>query len=513
MNGINRSKKHVAVIMTLMILLSMIPMLAMADGHEMTGVAFRVDVMGYWVDGEWVASDVAPYIQDNRIMVPVAHAARALGAEVAWDGDHQTVTVTKGESVVRMTIDNDKKIVNGEVVLMDTVPVIKDLGNGLGRTMLPVSWLAKALEVSYTWHAETSTATFMPDAEEVVEPVVFDEAGTFGPASGSITIDNDVIIAAADVVLRNYVITGDLIIAEEVGEGNVTLNNITVEGELIVRGGGEDSIHINGGSIKTLRIEATSSGAVRIVAVDAEGMEVIVAEQAADRKIILEGTFERVTIEATNVVIETRGETVIKEKVIAATAANVTVILSAETVVEKAVVESKTVTFEGEGTVKATEGSEKDTVTFGENVTQPVAPRPTPGGGGGGGGGTPPAPTIRSVVIVGEDHEARPAITSDMTVSLESNKTYSAVKVQISHSSRVTVEGEGRTISADIGGGSVITIDLAWLNAPGHLTGDSHGISGDGVLGSTLDGKEFTVTLANNNGTTTYNVTFETNHE
>lgn len=507
-------------LMTLAMLLSMTPMMAMADEHEMTGVAFRIDVMGYWIDGEWMEADVAPYIQDSRTMVPVAHAARAIDADVAWDADAQMVTVTKGETVVTMTIGNNVMVMDEEVVAMDTVPVIKDLGNGLGRTMLPVSWLAKALDVPYTWNAETNTATFMPEVvEEVVEPFVFDEAGTFGPASGTVTIDNDVVITAEDVILQNYVITGDLIIAEEVGEGDVTLNNVTVEGELIVRGGGEDSIHINGGSIKTVRIEATSSGAVRIVAIDAEGMEVIVAEQAADKKIVLEGTFEKVTIEAKDVVIETRGETVIKEKVVTETAENVTVTLSAETTVEKAVVDSKTVTFEGEGTVKATEGTEKDSVTYGENVTQPA----TGGGGGGGGSSSPvpaPAPTVSTVVIVasGDGDNVEPDISGTIEVTLEDATVYTAVNVQISHQSRVTVAGEGKTLSATIGSDSVITIDLSWLNTAGRLSGGTHGISdedgNDGVLGSTLAGKEFTVTLANSNDLnrfTTYTVVFSSN--
>ena len=52
-------------------------------------------------------------------------------------------------------------------------------------------------------------------------------------------------------------IKGNLEIAKEVGDGDVTLNNITVQGETFIRGGGKDSIHINinGGQYANVLIE------------------------------------------------------------------------------------------------------------------------------------------------------------------------------------------------------------------------------------------------------------------
>ncbi|MDD2553215.1 MAG: NPCBM/NEW2 domain-containing protein [Desulfotomaculaceae bacterium] len=51
-----------------------------------------------FVNGQQVTSDVQPFIQDGRTMVPLRVISEALGAEVAWDQDTQTVTiVTKAE--------------------------------------------------------------------------------------------------------------------------------------------------------------------------------------------------------------------------------------------------------------------------------------------------------------------------------------------------------------------------------------------------------------------------------
>ena len=55
----------------------------------------------------------------------------------------------------------------------------------------------------------------------------------------------ETVIEAAGTTLENETITGDLIIAESVGEGTVTLKNVTVLGSVIVKGGGANSIYFD----------------------------------------------------------------------------------------------------------------------------------------------------------------------------------------------------------------------------------------------------------------------------
>lgn len=90
--------------------------------------------------------------------------------------------------------------------------------------------------------------------------------GTFG-ALGSITRAEAVVtldrvrrsaqktvIEQAGTTLENETIPGDLVIAESVGEGNVTLKNVTVLGSVIVKGGGANSIYFDnvrvGGTVR-----------------------------------------------------------------------------------------------------------------------------------------------------------------------------------------------------------------------------------------------------------------------
>lgn len=62
------------------------------------------------------------------------------------------------------------------------------------------------------------------------------------------------VIEQAGTTLENETVAGDLVIAESVGEGNVTLKNVTVLGSVIVKGGGANSIYFDnvrvGGTVR-----------------------------------------------------------------------------------------------------------------------------------------------------------------------------------------------------------------------------------------------------------------------
>ena len=100
---------------------------------------------------------------------------------------------------------------------------------------------------------------------------LYPKAGTYGPESGMETIEGNAAVTAAGVTLRNLHITGDLIIAAGVGEGDVYLTGVKVDGSLIVRGGGENSVHLADSVLVTVVVDK-KTGTVRLVA---EGTTVI----------------------------------------------------------------------------------------------------------------------------------------------------------------------------------------------------------------------------------------------
>lgn len=118
---------------------------------------FNIGSTTYTVDGVEQTMDVAPYIKDNRTFVPVRFAAQAMGVaekDIIWDGAKGTATLFKGDRIIQMTIGSNIMTVNGVQITMDTAPEIVN-----NRTMLPVGWLAQALNVVATWDGAAQTAT------------------------------------------------------------------------------------------------------------------------------------------------------------------------------------------------------------------------------------------------------------------------------------------------------------------------------------------------------------------
>lgn len=171
--------------------------------------------------------------------------------------------------------------------------------------------------------------------------VYYTKAGTFGPAIGTTTIKESVIIKADGVTLRNTHITGNLTIAEEVGDGDVTLNNVTVDGDTFIRGGGTDSIHINGGSYSKITIEKTATGEVRVVVTGINGVDIVIAEGAANDEVILEGVFDTVQIDAPGVIVSTTGVTVLKKLIVSETAAGSRVDINTNATVTKMIINAQ----------------------------------------------------------------------------------------------------------------------------------------------------------------------------
>ncbi|MCL6459207.1 MAG: S-layer homology domain-containing protein [Gorillibacterium sp.] len=221
---------------------------------------------------------------------------------------------------------------------------------------------------------------------------IYDRAGTFGPETEIETIHSTVMIKASNVKLQNLHITGDLIIGEEVGEGNAILNNVTVEGDTFIRGGGPNSIHIQGGSYNKITVQQLSSKQIRIVAVDVSGLEIVISKKSTGKGIILEGTFERVTIEADDVDIQTQNHTVVKEMIVAAQIKDVNIDLSENTSVSRLVLNSA-IQVTGQGTITLAEVN-ADNVAFEKApLQQTVGPAVTitpvvTGGGNGGSTGS-----------------------------------------------------------------------------------------------------------------------------
>nr|WP_307990038.1 S-layer homology domain-containing protein [uncultured Niameybacter sp.] len=85
--------------------------------------------------------------------------------------------------------------------------------------------------------------------------------------SGTYTedVEGNVVVNTTNVILKDLTIKGNLYLAEGIGEGDVTLENVVVEGHTIVEGGGPNSIELVGTELGSILVNK-ASGQVRLAA-------------------------------------------------------------------------------------------------------------------------------------------------------------------------------------------------------------------------------------------------------
>lgn len=134
------------------------------DATYTRAATFTIGSTKMMVNGVEETMDVAPYIADNRTMLPLRAVSVALGipdTNLIWDDANRTATVSKGDRVAQVKIGSKELLINGVPVTMDTEAVIKE-----ERTFVPIAYLAQALGVTYTWDEATKSAMFNPQNTE-----------------------------------------------------------------------------------------------------------------------------------------------------------------------------------------------------------------------------------------------------------------------------------------------------------------------------------------------------------
>ena len=119
-----------------------------------TVLRFYIGRMYYYLNDEGQFMDAAPVLQSNRTMLPITYAALPLGVEVDWKQSEKKVTLTRAGKVIELWIDKNTAMVNGEKQNIDTnTKVVPTVING--RTMLPLAFVATALDCDVQWDAAT----------------------------------------------------------------------------------------------------------------------------------------------------------------------------------------------------------------------------------------------------------------------------------------------------------------------------------------------------------------------
>ena len=206
--------------------------------------------------------------------------------------------------------------------------------------------------------------------------------------------EKDLIIRKSGVTVEKTTVKGNLIVAQGVGDGEVVLDNVKVEGKLIAYGGGSKSIVIKGAS--EINTVVLNKGFGEPVHLSVEGDSyVTTCEVAAGSGAIISGsTIMTLSVEANAEVTITEGSVLAKVEI---NGANVILTIEKDGVITELTISSGgSVDIDGAGTVVTTTTITATTTTRPGN-TDPIAP-PGPGDD----------PVVSSTLVESRDSYGRP---------------------------------------------------------------------------------------------------------
>lgn len=117
----------------------------------------NVSAILVFVKGSEINFDVPPVIKAGRTLIPVRAVSDALGADVKWNEETKTITITKSvygekDTIVEINLNSDIVLVNGKKEKID-VPA-QSINN---RTMVPLRFIAVILNQDVEYYSETGT--------------------------------------------------------------------------------------------------------------------------------------------------------------------------------------------------------------------------------------------------------------------------------------------------------------------------------------------------------------------
>lgn len=98
------------------------------------------------IDGKNVISDVAPFINNERTLVPIRVISENLGYNVNWDNNSRKVTVKNNDKTIELFIGKKNVSVNGVDNSIDVAPMIKN-----ERTFVPLRFISESFDNDVKW--------------------------------------------------------------------------------------------------------------------------------------------------------------------------------------------------------------------------------------------------------------------------------------------------------------------------------------------------------------------------
>lgn len=212
MNIKNTSHKIISLITALLLLFSLsIPILSYAETSNIS----------VYIDNKRVSFQANPYMENDRVMVPMRKIFEELGAAVTWDDNTQSVSAVKGQTTAILAIGLNIMYINGEPTTLDNPPVLI-----YDTTYVPLRAVSESLGCIVEWENDKNRVN-ITSAPLDNSATVFYQTYTTVPDFGA-CIGVDPISVLENGTIYNYPKTGLETGAQEKYRLVMTSNGFTV---------------------------------------------------------------------------------------------------------------------------------------------------------------------------------------------------------------------------------------------------------------------------------------------
>ena len=185
---------------------------------------------------------------------------------------------------------------------------------------------------------------------------ILDEPGEYAQ-----NYDGNLLIAVPEVTLKNAVVTGDLILCDGVASGDITLDHATVEGRVVIRGGGKDTVKLIASKVKGDIVVNNVNNPVRLLASEGTVIDTVIVRN----QVILDAEVSLLKLSQQSNVTLQSGKIAKLEVLPSAAGSKITVDTGA--VISAATIAAKETTLQGKGTIVQVEvNADYVTVNTGE---------------------------------------------------------------------------------------------------------------------------------------------------
>lgn len=114
--------------------------------HDIDYVGAKVTMNGKLVK----FSDQYPIIDNGTTLVPIRAVSTMLHSQVRWDGDKGIAYIEKGDKKIEIHTGTTNAYINGVPYALEVSAEVVN-----GRTLVPLRFVAEALDMQVIWHGET----------------------------------------------------------------------------------------------------------------------------------------------------------------------------------------------------------------------------------------------------------------------------------------------------------------------------------------------------------------------